>query len=255
MFLPFLWMISTAMRSTLNAYDLPPNWIPWPIDLSNFASAISGPVPILQNMLNSLLIAVGVSAGQLITAPLAGYAFAKLKFRGSSFLFVLILTSLMVPIQVTIIPLFILMKDFGLINNGWSLVIPSLTGAFGVFLMRQFFLTVPDELLEAAKIDGANALQTFRFVALPLAKGTMTALAVIVFLGSWNAYFAPSIFLSDIHTATMPLAIVLLLGPYKSGNVAVMMSATTIAILPALIVFLLAQRWIVESFTRTGIKG
>jgi multiple sugar transport system permease protein len=170
-------------------------------------------------------------------------------------LFILLLTSLMVPAQVTIISLFLLMRQLGLIDHPLSLILPALTGAFGVFMMRQFFLSVPSELLEAARIDGATPAQAFRLVALPLAKPALTALAVIVFLGSWNAYFAPSIFLNSIEHATMPLALVLLLGPYKSGNVAQMMAATTIAVIPALIVFLLAQRWIVESLTRTGIKG
>lgn len=255
LFLPFLWMLATSMRLPTDAYDLPPTWLPWPVSRTNYVAAINGPVPLLQNMWNSLVIAVAVSAGQLITAPIAGYAFAKLRFPGRDALFIVLLTALMVPIQVTIIPLFILMRNFGLMNNPLALILPSLTGAFGIFLMRQFFLTVPDDLIEAAKIDGASPWRTFRYVALPLAKGTMAALGVIVFLGSWNAYFAPQVFLSDIDTATMPLALVLLLGPYKSGNVAVIMAATTIAIVPALVVFLLAQRWIIESLTRTGIKG
>jgi multiple sugar transport system permease protein len=121
--------------------------------------------------------------------------------------------------------------------------------------MRQFFLTLPQELLDAARIDGAGAFTTYRLVALPLAKPALTALGTIAFLGSWNAYFAPLIFLQSIEKATMPLALVVLLGPHRSGNVAQIMAATTIAILPALIVFLLAQRWIVESMTRSGLKG
>lgn len=252
---PFLWMIATSMRSVLHAYDLPPSWIPWPLSPNNYTAAINGPVPLLQNMWNSAVIAVAVSLGQMVTCPIAGYAFARLRFRGRNGLFLLLLTALMVPAQVTIIPLFILMKNFGLIDNPLSLILPGLTGGFGVFLMRQFFLTLPQDLLDAARIDGAGAWTVYRLVALPLAKPALTTLAIITFLGSWNAYFAPLIFLNSIQHATMPLALVLMLGPYRSGNVAFIMAATTIAILPAFILFMIGQRWIVQSLTSTGMKG
>jgi multiple sugar transport system permease protein len=212
-------------------------------------------VPLLKNMFNSTVIAVAVTLGQVITCPLAGYAFARLRFRGREALFFILLASLMVPIQVTIIPLFILMKNLGLVNNLLSLILPGLTGAFGVFMMRQFFITIPQDYLDSARMDGASAFATFRLVALPLAKPAVSALGVIAFLGSWNAYFAPLILLNNIDTATMPLALVTLLGPYKSGDVAMIMAATTIAILPAFVIFLIGQRWIMETLTSSGVKG
>jgi multiple sugar transport system permease protein len=255
MVVPFLWMFATSMRTATEAFDLPPQWIPLPLRADNYQAAVTGPVPLLQNMLNSAVIAISVALGQLITSPLAGYAFARLRFPGREGLFLVLLTALMVPAQVTVIPLYIMMSNVGLIDDGLSLILPGLTGAFGIFLMRQFFLTLPQELLDAARIDGAGAFTTYRLVALPLAKPALTALGIIAFLGSWNAYFAPLIFLHSIEKATMPLALVVLLGPYRSGNVAQIMAATTIAILPALIMFLLAQRWIVDSMTRSGLKG
>jgi len=252
---PFLWMFATSMRPPTHAFDLPPTWLPLPPSATNYVSAVNGPVPLLKNMFNSAVIAISVALGQIITCPLAGYAFARLRFPGRSGLLLVLLASLMVPIHVTIIPLFIMMKNLGLVNNPLSLILPGLTGAFGVFLMRQFFLTLPQELLDAARIDGAGAFTTYRTVALPLAKPALTALGIIVFLASWNAYFAPLIFLSNIDTTTMPIALVLMLGPQHSGNIAEIMAATTIAIIPALIIFLVAQRWIVESMTRSGLKG
>lgn len=252
---PFLWMVATSMRPATQAFDLPPTWIPWPLRPDNYQAAVTGPVPLLKNMFNSAVIAIAVALGQIITCPLAGYAFARLRFPGRNILFVILLTSLMVPIHVTIIPLFVLMRNIGLVNNPLSLILPGITGAFGVFLMRQFFLTLPGELLEAGRIDGASAFTTYRAIALPLAKPALTALGIIAFLGAWNAYFVPLIFLNNINTATMPIALVLMLGPNRSGNVAEIMAATTIAIIPALIVFLVAQRWIVESMTRSGLKG
>ena len=252
---PFLWMLATSMRPAIDAYDLPPQWLPFPLRTENYVNAVTGPVPLLRNMWNSSVIAIVVTLSQIILCPIAGYAFARLRFPGRSLLLITLLASLMVPVQVTIIPLFILMKNIGLINNPLALILPALTGAFGVFLMRQFFLGLPEEILEAARIDGAGPFTVYRLVALPLAKPGLSALGVITFLATWNAYFAPSIFISSIDTATMPLALVLMLGPYKTGDVAMIMAATTIAILPAFIVYLVAQRWIVESLTSTGVKG
>jgi multiple sugar transport system permease protein len=255
MLLPFIWMFATSMQSATTAYDLPPKWSPFPVTGTNYEAAITGPVPLMQTMLNSFIVAFSVAMVNVITAPMAGFAFAKLRFRFKTPLLLLLMASLMVPIQVTIIPLFVLMRNFGLIDSLISLILPVMTGAFGVFMMRQFFLSLPDEILEAAKIDGASIWTTYRTIALPLAKPAMAALGVIMFLLSWNAYFMPLIFISSLEKSTMPVGLVLMLGPFGSGNVAMIMAATTIAIIPALIVFLLAQRWIVESLTRTGVKG
>lgn len=255
MVLPFIWMVITSLKSPAHAYDLPPTWIPTEFRWSNYANAIRDSVPILQNLLNSTIIALSVSLGMIITAPLAGYAFARLRFPGNNALFICLLASLMVPMQVTIIPLFLIMRALGLINNLLSLILLGVTGALGVFLMRQFFLTIPEEILEAAVIDGAKPWDRYRLVALPLAKNGVSTLGVITFLGSWNSYFAPSIFLNDIHTATMPLALVLMLGPFGTGSITTIMAATTIAIAPAFIFFLIAQNWIIDSLTNAGVKG
>lgn len=255
MVLPFVWMFITSLKSASNAYNLPPNWIPTEFVWQNFERAINGPLPLLTNMTNSAFIAILTTLGLLITAPLAGYAFARLEFPGRNALFVTLLASLMVPIQVTIIPLFLIMRNLGLVNSPWSLILPSITWAFGVFLMRQFFLTLPKEILEAAKIDGAGPLKAYRLVALPLVKNGLSALGVIAFLNSWNAYFAPSIFLSSQDTATLPLALVLMRGPFSTGQVNIIMAATALAVIPALIVFLVAQRWIIASMTQSGVKG
>jgi multiple sugar transport system permease protein len=255
MFLPFLWMFATSMQSATTAYQLPPVWLPFPLTSTNYEAAVSGPIPLLQTMLNSAIVATVVALVNVVTAPMAGFAFAKLRFPFRMPLFLLLMVALMVPIQVTIIPLFVLLRNMGLIDTLISLILPVMTGAFGVFMMRQFFLSLPDEILEAARIDGASVWTTYRSIALPLAKPAMAALGVIMFLLSWNAYFMPLIFISSLERSTLPLALVLMLGPFGSGNVAMIMAATTIAILPALVVFLLAQRWIVESLTRTGVKG
>src|SRR5690349_18893753 len=179
MIAPFLWMFTTSLRDASHAYDLPPQWLPTEWDWGNYAAAVSGPVPILRNMLNSAVIAIAVSVGMIITAPMAGYAFAKLEFPGRNSIFVGLLSSLMVPAQVTIIPLFLLMRSFGLLDNPLSLILPGITGALGVFLLRQFFLGLPQEIIDAARMDGATAWQTYRLIALPLAKNAVSTLGVI----------------------------------------------------------------------------
>ena len=247
MMAPFVYMLVTSLKSSANAYDLPPTWIPTEFEWGNYQRALTDQVPLLLNMLNSAVIAIASTLGLLITAPMAGYAFARLKFRGSSVMFITLLASLMVPIQVTIIPLWLIMRNLGLINSPLSLILPAVTGAFGVFLMRQFFLTVPTEILEAAKIDGANAWKTYSLIALPLVKHGLSTLGVITFLASWNAYFAPSIFLNSIQSATLPLGLVLMLGPYGTGQINV--------IVPAFLVYLVAQRWIISSLTQSAVKG
>lgn len=254
MVLPFLYMLSTSFRPHGTALDLPPVWFAIP-NFENYVAALTGPVPILRNMGNSLFIAVAVTIGQLIICPLAGYAFARMRFRGSGFLFASLLTSLMVPIQVTIVPLFLLMSSWGLINNPWALILPSLSGALGIFLLRQFFSTLPEEIFDAARVDGASEFRTYVSIALPLVKPALTTVAIVTFLASWNAYFAPIIFLSDLDATTLPPALVVMLGPYRSGDLGMVMAATTIAIVPCLIAFLIGQRWIVESLARSGLKG
>jgi multiple sugar transport system permease protein len=254
MVLPFIYMIATSFRPSKHALDLPPVWLATP-RWENYHNALTGPVPLLASMLHSFLVAGAVTIGQLIICPAAGYAFARMRFRGRSFLFSMLLASLMVPIQVTIVPLFLLMSKLGLINNLWSLILPSLSGALGIFLLRQFFSTLPQELFDAARVDGAGPVRTYVSVALPLVKPALTTLGIITFLASWNSYFAPLIFLSDIRHTTLPPALVVMLGPYHSGDLAMIMAATTIAIVPCLVVFLVGQRWIVESLSRSGVKG
>jgi multiple sugar transport system permease protein len=255
MLAPFVYMLVTALKSAQHAYDLPPNWYPKEFHWANFADAINGPLPLLRNMFNSFFIATLTTLGMLITAPMAGYAFAHLRFPGRNSMFLLLLASLMVPIQVTVIPLFLIMRSLHLINTPWSLILPGITGALGVFLMRQFFLTVPKELFEAATVDGANAWTTYRLVALPLVKNGLSALGVVTFLASWNAYFAPSVFLNSQDSATLPLALVLMRGPFSTGQLNVMMAATTLAVVPALVAYLVAQRWIIAGLTASAVKG
>jgi multiple sugar transport system permease protein len=255
MLMPFLWMFSTSLRPSAESYKLPPAWLPTQWHFENYAAVFESTVPFVSFAINSLKISLFVVLGQLITCSMAGFAFARLRFPGRDFLFILLLASLMVPYQVTIIPVFIIMKNLGLADNHLSLILLGLTSAFGVFLLRQFFLTVSQDLVDAAKIDGAGPWTIFARIALPLAGPSLSALAIITFNNTWNNYFYPLIFLTSWEKMTLPLGITALRGYLSSGNASVVMAAVALTILPVLVVFLLAQRWIIQGVTQTGIKG
>jgi multiple sugar transport system permease protein len=255
MILPFLWMFSTSLRPSAESYKLPPAWLPTEWRFENYGAVFSSSVPIVAFALNSIKVTFLVTIGQLITCSMAGFAFARLRFPGRNLLFILLLASLMVPGQVTIIPIFIIMRRLGLVDNHWALILPGLTSAFGVFLLRQFFLTLPQDLLDAAKIDGAGPWTSYLRIGLPLAGPSLAALTIITFNGTWNNFFYPYIFINTWEKMTLPLGITALRGYMASGNASVVMAAVALAITPMLIIFLLAQRWFIAGVTRTGLKG
>ncbi len=251
---PLLWMVSTSLRSSSESYKLPPEWLPTDFRIENYRSVFASSVPFLQLMWNTLKITAAVTLGQLLLCSMAGFAFAKLRFPGRDILFIVLLASLMVPNQVTVIPIFLIMRAFGLIDTHMSLILPGLVSAFGVFLMRQFFMSLPSELIAAAKIDGAGTWTIFTRIALPLAVPALVTLSILTFNTTWNAYFYPLIFLSSWDKMTLPQGIAQLQGTMGSGNPSVIMAAVTMALLPVLFLFILAQRWIVEAFAQSGLK-
>jgi multiple sugar transport system permease protein len=255
MILPFIWMISTSLPPSAESFKLPPAWLPTEWRFENYAAVFNSSVPIVAFALNSIKVTFFVTVGQLITCSMAGFAFARLRFPGRNLLFVLLLASLMVPGQVTIIPIFIIMRRLGLVDNHLALILPGLTSAFGVFLLRQFFLTLPQDLLDAAKIDGAGPWTAYLRIAIPLAGPSLAALTILTFNGTWNNFFAPYIFINTWEKMTLPLGITALRGYMASGNASIVMAAVAIAILPVLVIFLLAQRWFITGVTRTGLKG
>ncbi len=252
---PFAWMFATSLKSGPHAFDLPPAWVPSELHFQNFLTLFQSNVPFSTFLLNNLKVATLVTAAQLLTCSMAGYAFAHLRFRGAKGVFALLLTSLMMPVQVTIIPLFLLMTGLNLVDTHWAVILPLVTNAFGVFLMRQFFRTIPRELIEAARIDGAKHFSIFWRVALPLAKPALAALAIITFTNTWNTYFLPLVFLNSWEKMTLPLGMFALSNVYGSGNVSVIMAAVGLAVCPVLILFLVAQRQIISGMVGSAVKG
>jgi multiple sugar transport system permease protein len=251
---PFLWIFRGAISPTDNElYRLPPTPFVTHLDLDNFAKVFQQ-VPYLRFVLNSIVVAGAITLIQLITCSTAGYAFARLRFRAKNALFVVVIGALMIPIQVTIVPLFLIMSKMGLTNTLWALILPPVFSAFGIFLMRQHFLSLPTELEEAARIDGAGHARTFFQVMLPLSGPALATLGILTFTYWWNDLLMPLVMINDTDTQTLPVGIVLLAGRYATGTLTTIAAGITMAIVPVLIVFIIAQRWIVQSIASSGLK-
>jgi multiple sugar transport system permease protein len=252
--MPFAWLLSASLRLPRESFTLPPKWLPTDLRWQNYREVFDL-VPMADYVVNSLRVTVAIVAGQVATAATAAYAFARLRFPGREALFVLLMSGLMVPLFVTIIPVFVLVKTVGLNDTHGALIVPALVTPFGVFLLRQFFLTIPRELEEAATIDGAGPWQVFWRIIVPLGRPGIVVLAILAFNSYWNEFFRPLIFLNSAERYTLPIGLVSLRGYMGTNSVAVVLAGVTLAMLPVVIVFLVAQRRLVEGIALTGLKG
>ena len=255
-FAPISWMFSTSLRRTSDSFNLPPDFLPTAWQWQNYLAVINSPnIKFLLFFWNSLKIALIATGAQLLTCSLAAFAFARLRFPGRDTLFFIFLASMMVPFTVIMVPTFIVMRLLSLSDTHWALILPGITSAFGVFLLRQQFLTLPAELMDAAKIDGAGFFRIFWQVMLPLIGPGLSALGVFTFLGSWNNFIGPLLFLRTYDKFTFPLAIVTLQGYMGTGNRAHVLAGIMISIFPILVFFLLAQRFVIKGIAITGLKA
>jgi len=252
--MPIVWTVSTSLRTPAQSFSLPPKWLPTDLYVANYQTVFRT-VPYGDMLLNSVKVSLAIVAGQLVTASMAGYAFARLRFPGRNVLFILLMASLMVPGQATIIPVFILIRSLGLADTLSALIFPAWVTAFGVFFMRQAFMQIPQELVDAARIDGASQWQVFSRVFLPLSAGPMAVLAILSFNTHWNEFFRPLIFLSTQNNFTLPLGLVTLQGYMGSGSLSVVLAGVVLSMIPVLLLFVFAQRYVVEGIARTGVKG
>ena len=253
MLIPFFWMISTSLKTDEYVLSIPLQFIPRPLTFDSYLR-LTEIFPMPRMFWNSLVVAVLTTAGQLIVSAMAAYAFARIEFRGRNVLFVLYLATLMIPSQVTIIPLFILMRYLGWINTYPGLIVPGIFSAFGTFLLRQFFLTLPKELEESAFIDGASRWTIFWRIIMPLSRPALATLGVFAFMGSWNAFLWPLFIVRNEQLMTLPVGLATLHGRWLTQWNLVMAGAV-ITIIPMLIVYLFAQRYFVQGVVTTGLKG
>ncbi len=250
---PIMWTISTSLRDGVDSFTVPPKWLPTDLAVENYVKVFET-VPFARQILNSAIITWGTVLGQLVTASLAGYAFARLEFKGRDLLFWVVLATMMIPIQATVIPVFILIRNLGLYDTYWSLILPATPTAFGAFLLRQYYLTIPIELEESALIDGANQWQLFRQVYLPLVKPGLAVLAILSFNFHWNEFFRPLIFLQH-ENYPITIGIFQLQGYMMTGSISVVLAGVVVSLIPVIIIFLFGQRYLIEGIMRGAIKG
>jgi multiple sugar transport system permease protein len=255
MLLPFAWLFSMSFRTVRDAYQMPPSFLPPRLDFDNYRAVLASNVPFLQIYANSVEIAVLVTLGQLVTCTLAAFAFARLRFPGRDSLFFVMLIGLLFPAQVTIIPIYLGFARVGLLNRPIGLALMYLTSSFGVFLVRQFMRSQPKALEEAALMDGAGYLKIFFRISLPQLRPALAALGIITFTQTWNYYFQARVLLEPQKSMTLPIAMDVLRGYMGSGNLALVMAAMSMSVAPVILLFLLAQRMVIEGIALTGIKA
>ena len=251
--MPFIWMISTSLKTLGETMVFPPKWIPDELIWENFVSAWNSG-PFLQYFMNSVLVSVGILIFQFITVIPAAYAFARYEFRFKNVLFSLVMVTMMIPAQLIFLPVFLNLSDWGLLDTLWGLILPFATSAFGIFMLRQTFKQVPDELLEAARLDNSTDFKIMMKIMVPMAKPTLITLGLFNFITHWNDYFWPLVMTTTESARTLPVGIAQL--RQVDGGVAwnILMAGNVILVIPILIIFFFAQRHIIRAFTYTGVK-
>jgi multiple sugar transport system permease protein len=245
---PLLWTVTTSLRTPAEAFSNPPQWIPLHPDFSNY-SAVFDRIPIGRFFVNSVIVTGLIVVGQTITCTLSGYAFAMVSFPGRSVIFGIFLATMMVPLQTIIIPVFVIIRYLGLSDSPMSLVVSALGSAFGTFLMRQYFMQMPKELGEAARIDGAGHFHTFLLIYAKMAGPAIATLAILNFSAFWAEFYRPLIFLQTQDNFTLPLGLVGLQGNLGTGSISVVLAGVVLAILPSVVLFIVAQRYFISGIT------
>jgi len=252
--LPFIWMLSTSLKPDSQLFAYPPIWIPNPLQWANYPKSVNY-VPFFTYLRNTLIISLTSMVGVVISSSLAAYSLARIRWPGRQILFFLTIATLMLPFQVTLIPVFLVFKQLGWVGDFRPLILPQFFGyAYYIFLMRQFFMSIPMELSEAARIDGANEWRIFRSVVLPLAKPALATVAVFQFIRSWTDYLNPLIYLNDQNLYTLQLGLQQYSSQY-GREWGLLMAAAVLITLPPIVIFFLTQRTFVQGVTLTGIKG
>ncbi|MEV5440696.1 carbohydrate ABC transporter permease [Streptomyces sp. NPDC052682] len=250
---PVLWTVSTSLRTPADAFSLPPQLIPAHPSAEAYRGVFDQ-LDVWLLALNSTLVTALIAVGQMVTAGLAGYAFARLEFRFKKPLFALVLATMMVPLQVTIVPVFLVLKSMSLTDTLLGLIVPAFPTAFGTFLMRQYFLGMPKDLGEAAMLDGAGPWRTFRSVYAPLATPGLAIVGVLAFNYHWNEFFRPLILETSAQNYTLPLGMVSLQGNLGTGSVSVVLAGVVLSMIPAVAVFVVGQRPLREGITSAGVN-
>lgn len=251
---PFVWMVLGSVKTQAEFLRVPPTWLPEHPTIQNYINLLTT-LDFPRYFFNSVVVAGAVTAGNIVFCSMLGYALAKLRFRGKGLLFKAVLATLMVPTAVTVIPLFVLISLLGLPNSYPGLILPFLAGPFGVFLMRQFMLGIPDELLDAARVDGADEYRIFWQVVMPLTTPALATLGILTFLASWNNFLWPLVVATKDQMYTLPVALAVFSRGQHQADYGLLMAGAVAIVLPVLVIFILLQRYFTEGIATTGLKG
>lgn len=253
--IPLYWMVRSSFMNMSQIFEMPPVWIPRPIKLNNYSEALEA-LPFARYFLNTIFIVVGTTSGTVLSSSISAFAFARLRWRGRNLIFGILLSSMMLPYAVTLIPTFIGWSAVGLSDSYIPLILPAWLGggAFNIFLLRQFYMSIPKELDESAFIDGAKPFVVFARIILPLSKSALIVVTLFSFMGSWNDFLGPLIYISTPDKYTVALALQQFKGLY-SAQWHLMMAASTVVILPVIVIFFIGQKYFIEGIALTGIKG
>ena len=258
MIIPFLWMLSTSLKEPQAIYTFPPKWIPDPVIVTNYIKIWTiKNVPFARFYLNSIFVAFCVTAGQVMTSAFAAYAFARLKFPGRDKLFFAYLATMMIPFSVTMVPVYVLMVHLRWIDTYKALILPAIFSAYGTFLLRQFFMTIPRDLEDAARIDGCSLFGIFWKIILPLSKPVLATLTTFTFMASWNNFMWPLLVTDSVEKKTLPIGLAYFqeVYQYTQPDWGLLMAGSLLVMLPIVIVFVVNQRFFVEGIKLSGIKG
>jgi multiple sugar transport system permease protein len=250
---PLLWMLSASLMPAGQANSFPPPLLPHPVTFEHYRALFTR-LSLARYLLNSALLATAVTLVSLLINSMAGYAFAKLRFRGRDRLFRTLLGALVIPVQVAMLPLFLLMKQLHLVNTYWGVIVPGMASIFGIFLVRQYALAFPDELLDAARIDGTSEWRVYWSIFLPVIRPILVTLAIFTFMGTWNDFMWPLIVLSDERMYTLPVALANLSGEHVQDT-ELMMAGSVLTVLPVLVVFIALQRYYIAGVAAGSVKG
>nr|WP_307494158.1 carbohydrate ABC transporter permease [Cellulomonas humilata] len=250
---PFVWMVSSSLKNNNEVFTVPTQWIPRDFQWHNYVDIWSR-IPMTTYLRNSLFLSLVITFLQVLTGSFAAYGFSKVRWRGRDALFVAYIATIAVPWQAYMVPQYVMLQKAGLVNTFWSLILLQAFGAFGVFLLRQYYLTIPDELCEAARIDGLSEYGIYRRIILPLSKPALASLALLTFVATWNDYMGPFIYLTSNELWTVQLGLKSFVGLFD-GDYAMIMTGSVISVVPILVIFLLGQKYFIQGIATSGLKG
>lgn len=251
---PLVWLIVSSLKTDAQIFKFPPEWIPDPVTFQHYPGGLTF-IPFWRYLLNTCILCVCTVAGTVLSCSLVAYGLARINWRGRNPLLYILLGTMMLPFQVTMVPVFVMFARIGWVDSLWPLIVPHFFGnAFYIFLMRQFFMTIPGELTEAARIDGCTEWDIYRRVVLPLSRPVLATVGLFAFMATWNDYLGPLIYLADEHKYTLSLGLAAFSSQYGSYP-GMLMAVTTVITVPIIVLFFLAQRTFIQGITLTGIKG